>query len=126
MTKMGVPVDREAAEKLRDEMWAKEKEVTQQFKGVDIWSTDQIAHYLIKNGIQIPKTEKGNYSVTKDFLNNSKDPLCQALNNLRGINRLRKVFVEDTALNSTYKGRIHADFRQTASDQGGTQSGRLS
>ena len=126
MTKMGVPVDQEAAEKLRDEMWVEEKRLTQQFKGVDIWSTDQLAHHLIKNGISVPRTEKGNYSVTKDFLVNSTNPLCQELNNLRGLNRLRKVFVEDTALKGTYQGRIHSDFRQTASDEGGTRSGRLS
>jgi DNA polymerase I-like protein with 3'-5' exonuclease and polymerase domains len=126
MTKMGVPVDQEAAERLRDEMWEEEKKLQQQFKGVDIWSTDQIAHYLIKHGVQIPRTDKGNYSVTKEFLANSPNDICRALNSLRGLNRLRKVFVEDGALNGTYRGRIHADFKQTASDEGGTRSGRLS
>jgi DNA polymerase I-like protein with 3'-5' exonuclease and polymerase domains len=126
MTKMGVPVDQDAAEQLRDEMWKEEKKLAQQFKGVDIWSTDQLAEFLIHHDIKVPKTDKGNYSVTKDFLANSRDPLCQKLNNLRGINRLRKVFVEDTALKGTYRGRIHADFKQTASDEGGTRSGRLS
>lgn len=126
MTKMGVPVDQEAAEQLRDEMWKEEKKLTQQFKGVDIWSTDQLAEFLIHHDIKVPKTDKGNYSVTKDFLSNSKHALCGQLNDLRGLNRLRKVFVEDTALKGTYRGRIHADFKQTASDEGGTRSGRLS
>ena len=126
MTKMGVPVDQDAAEQLRDEMWAEEQKLTKQFEGVDIWSTDQIAKYLITNGISVPKTTKGNYSVTKDFLVNSNETLCKDLNELRGLNRLRKVFIEDTALGGTYRGRIHADFRQTASDEGGTRSGRLS
>jgi DNA polymerase I-like protein with 3'-5' exonuclease and polymerase domains len=76
--------------------------------------------------VKVPRTEKGNYSCTKEFLAHAKEPICQRINELRGINRLRKVFVEDIALNGTYKGRIHADFRQTASDEGGTRSGRLS
>lgn len=126
MTKMGVPIDQSAAEQLRDEMVLKEKELLKKFKDVDIWSPPQLAKFLLAQGLRVPKTAKGNYSVTKEFLQQSNEPLCQELFDLRGLNRLRKVFIEDICLTGTYKGRIHADYRQTASDDGGTRSGRLS
>ena len=126
MSRMGVPVDQAAAEKLRDELVAEETRLLDEFDHLDIWSTDQVAEYLISHGITVPTTKKGNHSVTKNFLANASNPLCRNLLNLRELNRLRKVYVEDTALAGTYKGRIHADFKQTASDDGGTRSGRLS
>ena len=125
MTKMGVPVDHDAAEKLRDELWAREQELHSKFGSLDIWSPPQLGEYLESKGIMVPRTDKGNYSVTKDFLAQSNETICQEINEVRGINRLRKVFIEDIALNGSYKGRIHADFKQTASDDGGTRSGRL-
>lgn len=126
MTKMGVPVDHGAAQQLRDELYEREQHLQSSFGSLDIWSPPQLGKYLTSRGVRVPKTEKGNYSVTSDFLKNSTDPTCANLNELRGINRLRKVFIEDIALNGTYRGRIHADFKQTASDEGGTRSGRLS
>jgi len=126
MTKKGVPVDKQAAEKLRDELYKREKQLLEPFGSLDIWSPQQLGEYLTSRKIRVPKTEKGNHSVTKDFLAQQTDPTCIAISELRGINRLRKVFIEDIALKGTYKGRIHANFRQTTSDEGGTRSGRLS
>jgi DNA polymerase-1 len=126
MTKKGVPVDKEAAEKLRDDLYREEKRLKQKFGDIDIWSSTQLGEYLTRKGVRVKKTEKGNYSVTKEFLNSSTNDICSELNELRGINRLRKVFVEDIALNSSFRGRIHADYRQITSDEGGTRSGRLS
>lgn len=125
MTKKGVPIDQEAAEKLRDEMVLREQQLLSEFSNTDIWSPPQLGKFLVDRGIKVPKTDKGNYSVTKEFLAHSNEPICQQLNELRGLNRLRKVFIEDICLNGTYKNRIHADYRQTASDEGGTRSGRL-
>ncbi len=126
MTKKGVPVDHDAAEKLRDELWDREQKLHSKFGSLDIWSPPQLGEYLEGQGIKVPRTDKGNYSVTKDFLAQSNETICQEINEIRGINRLRKVFIEDIALNGSYRGRIHADFKQTASDEGGTRSGRLS
>lgn len=125
MTKKGVPVDLEAAQKLRDQMFHREKELHNEFNNIDIWSTDQLARYCDGLGISYRRTEKGNPSITKEFLTQSTDPRLQRLNELRGLNRLRKVYIEDTILKGHYRGHIHADFRQTASDHGGTRSGRL-
>lgn len=126
MSRKGVPVDLQSAEKLRDQLVRREKALEQQFSGVDIWSPPQLAKFCIKQGITPPKTDKGNYSVNKQFLEQSEHPILKQILEARGINRLRKVFIEDIVLNGNYRGRIHACFKQVTSDDGGTRSGRLS
>jgi len=126
MTKMGVPIDQTAAEQLRDELYTEEKRLRDKFGTLDIWSPQQLGKFLTSKQIRVPRTEKGNYSVTKEFLSQQKDPICVALNALRGINRLRTVFVEEPIHKWSFKGRIHPSFKQTTSDEGGTRSGRLS
>jgi len=126
MTEKGCPVDLVAAEKLRDRMIKRERELSVKFKDLDIWSPPKLAAHCLKLGIQPPKTTKGNYSVNKEFLQQSDHAELKQIHEARGLNRLRKVFIEDIVLNGSYKGRIHADFKQTTSDDGGTRSGRLS
>ena len=127
MTLKGVPVDLLAAEEFNNTLKKREAELTDQFSNVDIWSPQQLGHYCETTlGIKVPRTKKGNYSVDKYFLQATNNPTLLAIQELRSINRLRKVFIEDIILGQNYKGRIHADFKQTASEQGGTRSGRLS
>ena len=126
MTMKGVPVDLDKAEQLNNELILKEKELKKHFQHVDIWSGVQLAKHIEGLGLIVPKTEKGNPSISKDFLVNCDHPEVKLIHEARSINRLRKVFIEDTILKQNYKGRIHADFKQTASDSGGTRSGRLS
>ena len=95
-------------------------------KTLDIWSPQQLGKYCESLGLVVPRTDKGNYSVAKDFLLHCEHPQVKKIQEARSINRLRKVFIEDIILNQNHNGRIHADFRQTASDEGGTRSGRLS
>ncbi len=126
MTAKGVPVDIPNAERLNDELKKEEVELKKTFKNLDIWSPPQLAKHLEGCGIVVPKTEKGNPSVTKEFLNQCDHPEVNQIQKARSINRLRKVFIEDIILNKSYKGHIHAEFKQVASDSGGTRSGRLS
>ena len=124
MTRKGVPVDLEAADELNSRLQKQETELRKQFP-FDIWSTDQVGQWIEKQGIAVPRTEKGNLSVTKHFLEQETDPRLHNLKALRDLNRLRKVFIEDGILNGHYRGRVHASFRQTAREDGGTTSGRF-
>ena len=126
MSRMGVPVDLDAAEQLNTQLKIKESALLNEFKTLDIWSPQQLGKYCESLGLVVPRTEKGNYSVAKDFLLHCEHPQVKKIQEARSINRLRKVFIEDIILNQNHNGRIHADFRQTASDEGGTRSGRLS
>lgn len=126
MTRKGVPVDLAAAELLNDRLRIEEAQLRKEFR-FDIWSGDQIGRWIDRElGLSVPRTEKGNYSVTKEFLEHANHPALLRLKQLRDLNRLRQVFVEDGILKGHYRGRIHASFRQTASDEGGTRSGRFS
>jgi DNA polymerase I-like protein with 3'-5' exonuclease and polymerase domains len=126
MSMKGVPVDLDAAEQLNSDLKVKEIALLNEFKNLDIWSPQQLGKYCESLGLKVPRTDKGNYSVAKEFLNHCEHPQVQKIAEARSINRLRKVFIEDIILNQNHNGRIHADFRQTASDEGGTRSGRLS
>jgi DNA polymerase I-like protein with 3'-5' exonuclease and polymerase domains len=126
MSRMGVPVNLDAAEQLNTQLKVKESALLNEFKNLDIWSPQQLGKYCESLGLTVPRTDKGNYSVAKDFLLHCEHPQVKKIQEARSINRLRKVFIEDIILNQNHNGRIHADFRQTASDEGGTRSGRLS
>ena len=126
MSRMGVPVNLDAAEQLNTQLKIKESALLDEFKTLDIWSPQQLGKYCESLGLVVPRTDKGNYSVAKDFLLHCEHPQVKKIQEARSINRLRKVFIEDIILNQNHNGRIHADFRQTASDEGGTRSGRLS
>ena len=126
MSMQGVPVDLDAAEQLNNELKIREDRLLKEFSSLDIWSPQQLGKYIEGLGLVVPRTDKGNYSVAKDFLNHCEHPQVKKIQEARSINRLRKVFIEDIILNQNHNGRIHADFRQTASDEGGTRSGRLS
>jgi len=127
MTLKGVPVNLDEANRYNEELKQREVELSTNFGSLDIWSPQQLGEYCERKlGIVVPRTEKGNYSVDKYFLNASTNPILKEIQEARSINRLRKVFIEDIILKQSYNGRIHADFRQTASEQGGTRSGRLS
>ena len=126
MSMKGVPVDLDAAEQFNADLKVKEIALLNEFKNLDIWSPQQLGKYCESLGLKVPRTDKGNYSVAKEFLNHCEHPQVQKIAEARSINRLRKVFIEDIILNQNHNGRIHADFRQTASDEGGTRSGRLS
>ena len=127
MTLKGVPIDLLAAEEYNDILKKEEADLSSQFGNLDIWSPQQLGHYCETTlGIKVPRTDKGNFSVDKFFLKGTNNPTLASIYKLRSINRLRKVFIEDIILGQNYKGRIHADFKQTASERGGTRSGRLS
>ena len=126
MSRMGVPVNLDAAEQLNNNLKIRESALLNEFRNLDIWSPQQLGKYCESLGLVVPRTEKGNYSVAKDFLMHCEHPQVKKIQEARSINRLRKVFIEDIILNQNHNGRIHADFRQTASDEGGTRSGRLS
>lgn len=125
MTSKGVPVDVAKADELNTRLTIRENALKKEFS-FDIWSTPQVGRWIHEElGLPVPLTEKGNFSVTKDFLASSTNPQLQSLNELRSLERLRKVFIEDGILKGNHNGRIHSSFVQVARDDGGTRSGRF-
>ena len=128
---LGVRVDVEGAQKLKQELIEEEKECLQIVKketGVDtqIWAARSIAQVFQKLDLPYDSTEKTNSpSFTKNFLQNHPHPLVKRIARAREINKAHTTFI-DTILKHSYKGRIHAEINQLRSDNGGTVTGRFS
>jgi DNA polymerase I-like protein with 3'-5' exonuclease and polymerase domains len=122
----GIRVDVEKAIQLNEEWLKKEKELRASLGNVDIWSTQQLAKLLDKEGVSYPHTDKGNPSITKDFLNANQQPILKRIQHVRELNRLRNIFVYDNIVTGNINGRVHPNFLQVAVEGGGTRTGRFS
>lgn len=129
MRKQGIPIDMDAVEKLSKELKKQERDAKTGFKmlvgyDIDPWSGDQIEKLCKSRGIVCPRTPKGNPSFTGEWLEEFSDPAIQCIAKIRKVNRMRSTFVDDwfkTAVNGT----IHPQWKQLASDDGGTRTGRM-
>jgi len=128
---LGVRVDVEAAQKLKQELVEEEKECLQIVKketqvGVQIWAARSIAKVFEKLRLPFDRTEKTNSpSFTKNFLQNHPHPLVKQIARAREINKAHTTFI-DTILKHNHNGRIHAEINQLRGDNGGTVTGRFS
>jgi len=128
---LGVRVDVEGAQKLKQELVEEEKECLQIVKketqvAVQIWAARSIAQVFEKLHLPFDRTEKTNSpSFTKNFLQNHPHPLVKRIARAREINKAHTTFI-DTILKHSYKGRIHAEINQLRGDNGGTVTGRFS
>jgi DNA polymerase I-like protein with 3'-5' exonuclease and polymerase domains len=128
---LGVRVDIQAANKLKDKLSLEEKECLQKVKketGVDtqIWAARSIAQVFEKLRLPFDRTEKTNSpSFTKNFLQNHPHPTVKLIAQAREINKAHTTFI-DTIIKYSHKGRIHSEINQLRSDNGGTVTGRFS
>jgi DNA polymerase I-like protein with 3'-5' exonuclease and polymerase domains len=131
MHRLGIPVNLAGGEELALKMEAEENRMRmrgrQEF-GANIaeWSGAQIAKVADSLKLQYPKTANNNPSFTSDFLSHSSAPFFQLVNDLRDINKHRSTFVDDWIFGNAINGRIHPQWHQMASDEGGTKTGRMS
>ena len=128
---LGVRVDVEAANQLKQTLLAEEKECLQKVKketsvDIQIWAARSIAQVFEKLRLPFDRTEKTNSpSFTKNFLQNHPHPVVQNIARAREINKAHTTFI-DTIIKHEHKGRIHAEINQLRSDSGGTVTGRFS
>ena len=128
---LGVRVDVEAANQLKQTLLAEEKECLQKIKketsvDIQIWAARSIAQVFEKLRLPFDRTEKTNSpSFTKNFLQNHPHPVVQNIARAREINKAHTTFI-DTIIKHEHKGRIHAEINQLRSDSGGTVTGRFS
>jgi len=131
MRKKGVRVDLEKAEKAKKILTLKENTLLQEVKketGVDIepWTATSLAKAFDALSLTYERTEKSNApSFTKHFLKNHKHPVAKKILEIREYNKANTTFIE-TILNHQHKGRIHCEFNQLRSGDGGTVTGRFS
>lgn len=94
----------------------------------NINSSRQLAPILLREGIDLPKTKTGQYSVTKDVLDKHNDlEICRQLKRCRAINKLRTTFLEKSIDEHLCPdGRLHGQFFPLKRDDSGTVTGRWS
>jgi DNA polymerase I-like protein with 3'-5' exonuclease and polymerase domains len=130
MRQNGVRVDLDKADIARAGLRTKVQELKAYIKhrtGVDIepWAAASVQQVFDALNLQYPKTEAGAPSFTKQYLNAHPHEVCQAVVRLREFDKADSTFI-DSILRHEHKGRIHTEFHQLRSDDGGTVTGRFS
>jgi len=130
MRQAGVPVDVSKAEQAREGLTKRVAQIKESIKkqtGVDIepWAATSVQKVFDKLNLEYKKTESGQASFTKQFLNLHPHPMAKEIVRLRELDKANTTFI-DTILRHEHKGRIHCEFHQLRSDDGGTVTGRFS
>ncbi len=130
MRERGVRVDLDKADIVRGELRAKVKELKKEIKrktGVEIepWAGSSVLQVFEALNLEYPTTEAGAPSFTKQYLNNHPHEICQMIVKLREFDKADSTFI-DSILRHEKNGRIHTEFHQLRSDDGGTVTGRFS
>lgn len=133
MRLQGIPVDIELSEQAAAELEIKKYRILgalqdEYGKGLpklDIWSGQIITLYCARHGIDFPRTAKGNPSFTKEFLEGSSHPFFKRIREARELDRLVSTFIRGWILDNHISGYVHPQWKQLASDEGGTKTGRM-
>ena len=130
MRKKGVRVDLEQLKKAEKSFIKRENELMKFIfdeTGLkcDIWAARSIATVFDQCKIDYPKTDKGNPSFTKSFLEFHPHPVPKAIVQARNFNKARTTFLH-TIEKYQHNGRIHANINQLRTENGGTLTGRFS
>ena len=131
MKRRGVKVDVDKAEQTKAFLEGKEKKLLKEIKDdsdihLEPWNAKSLAMVFDNLGLSYQRTAKSDApSFTKHFLKSHDHPIARKILEVREYNKANTTFV-DTILNHQYNGRIHCQFNQLRSDEGGTVSGRFS
>jgi DNA polymerase I-like protein with 3'-5' exonuclease and polymerase domains len=129
MRQRGVRVDLDKAEQSRKFLRSRVSELKAFIKdksGVDIepWAAASVQKVFDNLNLTYDKTETGQPSFTKMFLNAHPHEVAKAVVQLREMDKADSTFI-DSILNHSVDGRIHCEYHQLRSDDGGTITGRM-
>jgi len=131
MKEKGVRVDVEKAEKTKKVFEKKASDMKLSIKketGINIepWVSTSLAKLFDYYKIPYQSTEKsGQPSFTKAYLQACPHPIANKVLKIRELEKAKSTFI-DSITKHEYKGRIHCEFHQLRSDDGGTVTGRFS
>jgi DNA polymerase I-like protein with 3'-5' exonuclease and polymerase domains len=130
MRKQGIRVNLCKAQMLSEELKEMEQNLHVKMwrdhdQRIDVWSSRQIAQACDSMHIFYPRTTNGAPSFKGDWLDKQDKPFLSLIAEIRTINRLRTVFVDQWIFNNHVKGVIHPEWKQLMSDDGGTRTGRM-
>lgn len=130
MRMQGVPVDVEKAallvDRLNDQIRDEYEAIDVEF-GVELESTDsrQLALLLDKLSITYPRTEAGNPSIEKQWLDAIEHPIGDRLNLLREMEKMRGTFLQSYILDKHINGLVFPQFHPLRGESNGTMLGRF-
>lgn len=131
MRREGVTVDIERAKQQDDFLSAEVERMLGDVRSqigfdVNVNSGQDLAKAFDKLGLKYGKTESGNPSFTADFLAGMHHPFAKLITEIKSYRKIQSTFVRGYILGKNVNGKIHAQFHQMRSDDGGTVSGRFS
>jgi DNA polymerase I len=126
MKAQGIYIDVELLNSLEQEFRQKLREVQRGTKCENIWSNQALVAVFNRLNIDFRSTDKGNASFPQWFIESIDHPEVQAIAEARKIHRLINTFCVGLRRCLTDANRIHPDFMNGRSDDGGTITGRLS
>lgn len=132
----GVPVDIPKAESENQRLLLENavmfEEIEKVFPGLNVFSPTQLGVAVAERGIVPSKTEKGNDSVSNEFLLSVDDLLLNMIGKYRQQEKIRRDFIQGMILEDSFEGKVHPQWFQTrgssfmsGDDTGGTRSGRI-
>ena len=89
-------------------------------------SPDHLLALWNKQGLQIQRTDKGNPSFGVAVIDACDDPVVNKVKRIRQLAKSTGTYIDGYFTKHTINGRIHCQFNQLRSDDGGTVSGRFS
>ena len=130
MREKGVRVDLDKANLVRKDLRSKVRDYKAEIKrktgiAIEPWASASVATVFDKLDLIYPKTETGSPSFTKQYLNAHPHEVAKMIVKLREFDKADSTFI-DSIMRHEHKGRIHTEFHQLRSDDGGTVTGRFS
>ena len=126
---VGTPVDLEAAETLSlrlklDEDSLRHKLFKEYGRHINDQSGPELAAICDKLKITYNRTDAGNPSFEGEWLENHEHPFLKAIAEIRQTAKLKNDYV-DKIIKAAVKGRLHIQWKQLVSDDGGAKTGRF-
>jgi len=130
MRKRGIKMDVEKANGLSKSLLIEENELRRKMEQkygdrIDEWSGPKLGMICDRLGIKYPRTPTGMPSFTADYIEGTIHPFLDDLSDLRELSKMRETFVDGWILDNLVGDRIHPQWRQIATDEGGTRTGRM-
>lgn len=130
MRSKGVRVDLDGAAQAKRKLSKRYKDLQAFVKdrtgvAVEPWAAESVKQVFEYLALPYPRTQTGQPSFTKDFLKEHPHEVARAINSMRETDKANSTFIENIT-KFAHKGRIHCEFHQLKSDDGGTVTGRMS
>lgn len=129
MREQGVKIDLEGAIKLDMEYTRQIEELQQRLdtlagKHIEVNIDDDLIHICNRFSLEYAKTPKGNPCFSAEKM--PKHEAFDIIVAIRKLNKARDTYCRGYFFGSSYNGRLHGQYNQLKSDDGGTVTGRLS